>query len=242
MRAFARVKAGEYLADSAEVPAVLSYLAPVQFALQGGAPSPTSDAEVKALYVAGLNELPPEFRSFLTALVSEDANLETAVARYGLTAIAYVSSDDFDESAASGRSPSLTQCGPHRLPSAVTLDPFSQELIFGSSDEFQTEILRLFASAGLIILLVLAIVFLVRPSSVKDRRLFIAGVVLMIIGASDFHRARTCAAIPRCSSSIVGRCRSEASASHRGDVLYRGIPSLDGRESETPQNCRRHPF
>jgi len=174
---------GQYLADSSEVPAVLSYLAPVFFALEGGAPSPTSDAEVKALYLGGLDELPPEFRSFLTALVSEDADLETATAQYGLTAISYVSSDDFDEAA--GRAVIFADAVlATSTPDSVTLDPFSQDLIFGSSDDFEQEILRLFASAGLIILLVLATVFLVKPSSVKDRGLFIAGVVLMMIGAA----------------------------------------------------------
>ena len=173
---------GEYLAGSSEVPAVLSFLAPVQFALQEGAPFPTSDAEVKALYVGGLEGLPPEFKGFLSALVSEDADLDTATAQYGLTAISYVSSDDFDESAR--RAVLLADAvWAAPTPESITLDPFSQELIFGSSDDFQEEILRLFASAGLIILLVLAIVFLVRPSSVKDRRLFVAGVVLMLIGA-----------------------------------------------------------
>ena len=174
---------GEYLADAAEVPAVLSYLAPVFFALEGGAPFPTSDAEVKALYLGGLDELPPEFRSFLAALVSEDVDLDTATAQYGLTAISYASSDDFDESAA--RAIVIADAvWETPTPDSVTLDPFSQELIFGSSDDFEQEILRLFASAGLIILLVLATVFLVKPSSVKDRRLFTAGVVLMIIGAA----------------------------------------------------------
>lgn len=174
---------GQYLADSAEVPAVLSYLAPVEFALQGGAAFPTTDGEVKALYQSGLGELPAEFRSFLTALVSEDANLETAAAEYGLTAISYVSSDDFDESAR--RAVLLADAvWATPTPDSVTLDPFSQELIFGSSDDFEVEIQRLFASAGLIILLVLATVFLVRPSSVRDRGLFIGGVVLMAVGAA----------------------------------------------------------
>jgi len=174
---------GEYLAQSSEIPAILSYLAPVQFAIQEGAPFPTSDAEVKALYVGGLDGLPPEFGSFLTALVSEDVDFATATAQYGLTAISYVSSDDLDE--ASRRAVLLADAvWATPTSDSVTLDPFSQELIFGSSDDFQQEILRLFASAGLIILLVLAIVFLVRPSSVKDRGLFIAGVVLMLIGAA----------------------------------------------------------
>jgi predicted RND superfamily exporter protein len=174
---------GQYLADSSEVPALLSFLAPVQFALEEGAPFPTSDAEVKALYVAGLEQLPAEFRTFLTALVSQDADLKAATAEYGLTAISYVSSDDFDESA--GRAVAIADAvWATPAPESITLDPFSQELIFGSSDDFQEEILRLFASAALIILLVLAVVFLVRPDSVRDRGLFIAGVVLMAIGAS----------------------------------------------------------
>ncbi|MCH7670430.1 MAG: MMPL family transporter [Acidobacteria bacterium] len=175
--------AAQYLADSQEFSAVLSHLAPVQFALQAGAEYPTSDSEVKALYVGGFGELPVEFQAFMTALVSEDANFETATAEYGLTAISYVSSDDFDESArravAVADAVSIAQTS-----ESIAMDPFSQELIFGSSDDFQQEILRLFASAGLIILLVLASVFMVRTGSVRDRGLFVVGIVLMVIGAS----------------------------------------------------------
>ena len=59
-------------------------------------------------------------------------------------------------------------------PASVMLEPFSVELIFASGDDFQDEILRLFLAAGLIILLVLSIVFLVRPRTVRDRALFVA--------------------------------------------------------------------
>jgi len=64
--------AGSYLVDSNGSPAVLSYLAPVQFAIQGGAPVPTSDAEVKTLYTMGLDSVAPEVRSFLVALLSTE--------------------------------------------------------------------------------------------------------------------------------------------------------------------------
>ncbi len=176
-------ESAQYLVDTGDAPGVLSYLAPVYFALQEGAPPPTSDAEVKSLYLAGLEQVPPEFRSFLTALLSEDADFSSATAEFGLTAITYVTSDDFDERA--NRAVSMAEAvWAAETPASVTLDPFSQDLIFGSSDEFLEEIARLFVSAALIILLVLSTIFLVRPDSKRDRVMFYAGIALMVIGAS----------------------------------------------------------
>ncbi len=171
--------AGEFLVkDTPQSFAILSYLAPVQFAIQGGAPMPTSDAEVKALYTAGLEQIPPESRPFVTGLLSDDGDPNSATSELGLTAISYEGSDDFDELAnrakAVAESVALAE-----VPGTITLEPFSQELIFASGDDFQEEILRLFASAGLIILLVLATVFLVKPSYRKDRLLFVGGVAMM---------------------------------------------------------------
>jgi predicted RND superfamily exporter protein len=173
--------ASAILVDQPQSPAILSYMAPVRFALDAGAPMPTSDAEVKALYAAGLDGMPAEFRSFLTALVSDDGDLETATAELGLTAISYASSEDFDESATNA---TLVGEAVIAAPTTgtITNEPFSVELIFASGGDFQTEIARLFASAGLIILLVLAIVFLVKPQTVKDRTLFFIGVLLMLAG------------------------------------------------------------
>ena len=175
-------EAAALLVDTAQSPAILSHLAPVQFAIQAGAPIPTSDEEVKALYRAGLEQVPPEFRTFLTALLSDDADATTASAELGLTAVAYSASEDFDESAARALS-IATVVEATETPSSITFEPFSVELIFASGDDFQEEVLRLLAAAALIILLVLAIIFLVRPSTVRDRVLFAAGVVLMVIGA-----------------------------------------------------------
>ncbi len=173
----------DLLIDRAQSPAILTYMAPVQFALEGGAPTPTSDAEVKALYSAGLSMMPAEFRSFMTALVSDDADLDAGTAELGLSAVSYESSDNFDEAAlVAGSISDAILSAP--TPETISNDAFSLELIFAEGDDFQQEILRLFASAGLIILLVLAIIFLVKPATIKERAMYIAGIVLMLAGLS----------------------------------------------------------
>ncbi len=164
-----------------QTPAVLSHLAPVQFALAEGAPMPTSDDEVKALYLVGLEQSPPEFRGFLTALLSDDGDPTAPAAELGLTAVAYMATDDFDVLAE--RAQMVADAVDQTATSAaVQLDPFSVELIFASGDDFQEEVLRLLAAAALIILLVLAVIFLVRPKTNRDKGLFVAGIALMLIG------------------------------------------------------------
>ena len=174
-------EASALLVDGPNTPAVLSYLAPVQFAIQAGAPFPQTDEQVKQLYLAGLEQTPPEFQQFLTSLLSDDADLSTATAELGLSAIAYESSDDFDELA--DRALVIAEAvAAAPTPESITNEPFSVELIFASGEDFQEEVSRLLISAALIIVLVLAIIFLVKPSNVRDRALFIGGVVLMLIG------------------------------------------------------------
>ncbi|MEN8040836.1 MAG: MMPL family transporter [Actinomycetota bacterium] len=175
-------EASEFLIDSPQTSAVLSYLAPVQFAIQGGAPMPTSDAEVKALYSMGMQAVPAEFQSFMVALLASDANIDTATSPYGLTVIAYESdSESFDEAARRAQLVAdAVEATP--TPEAISQDAFSQELIFASGGDFEAEIARMFAAAGLIILLVLAIVFVVKSSAKRDRGLYLLGVVLMLAG------------------------------------------------------------
>ncbi|MGI9584869.1 MAG: efflux RND transporter permease subunit [Acidimicrobiia bacterium] len=173
----------ELLVESQGQPAVLSYMAPVQFALQGGAPMPTSDAEVKALYIAGYESLPQEFQKFVGALLSDDGDPTTATSELGLSAISYETSDDFDELALRAKAVSVAVVAAP-TPPTITNEPFSVELIFASGEDFQEEILRLFAAAAMIIILVLAIVFAVKPSSVRDRSMFYGGIVLMLLGAA----------------------------------------------------------
>ena len=175
--------ASDLLVDTSSSPAVLTYMAPVLFAIDAGAPVPTTDEEVKQLWVAGLDAVPAEFREFLTALVSDEADLTTGTAELGLTSITYASSDDFDELA--NRALIIaTAVEDAPTPDTITNDPFSQELIFASGDDFQTEVARLLISAALIIILVLAIIFLVKPSEVRDRLLFYAGLALLLAGVA----------------------------------------------------------
>ena len=173
----------DILVDTPQSPAVLTHLAPVQFALAAGAPAPNTDDDVKALYLAGLEETPAEFRSFLTALLSDDGDPSVPRAELGLSAIAYESSDDFDELAE--RAQQIADAvADTPVPAQVTLESFSVELIFASGEDFQEEVLRLLAAAALIIILVLTVIFLVRPRTVRDRGLFVAGVAFMGLGAA----------------------------------------------------------
>lgn len=175
--------AGEYLVDSQQAPAIVSYLAPVQSAIEAGAPFPTSDAEVKTLYSGGLSQMPPEFQSFMVALLSDDADPTSATAELGLNVITYATSDDLDESVtrSTGVADAVVATP---TPDTVILDPFNVELIFADNGGFESEIQRLLAAAALIIILVLAIVFLVRFRNSKDRILYFFGLALLVIGAS----------------------------------------------------------
>lgn len=176
-------EAGDILVDTENNPAILSFMAPALLAIDAGAPAPTTDAEVKELWVAGFESVPAEFREFLTALVSDDADLATGTAELGLTSITYESSDDFDELA--DRALLIAEAVESApTPDTITEEPFSQELIFASGDDFQTEVARLLISAALIIVLVLAIIFLVRPSQVRDRTMLVLGLVLLLAGVA----------------------------------------------------------
>lgn len=171
----------DVLVDRIQAPAIVSYMAPVMFAIQDGAPEPTDDAQVKALYTSGMEGAPPEFQGFLSALVSDEADVIGATAEYGLTAVSYASSDDQTEAGAISQSVAdAVAIAP--TPSSITNDAFSADLIFASSDDFEQEIQRLFVSAMLIILLVLGLVYLVKPRDVKGRLFFVFGLLLMISG------------------------------------------------------------
>jgi predicted RND superfamily exporter protein len=172
----------QYLVDQSQSPAILSFLAPVRFAIDAGAPAPTNDAEVKALYAAGMAQMPADFQSFMTALVSDEFDPDTVTAELGLNVITYEATDDFDELAARAQAiATAVEAAP--TPESITLESFNQELIFATSDDFQTEVARLLAAAALIILLVLATIFVVRPGNGRDRLFNGIGLALMAVGA-----------------------------------------------------------
>lgn len=181
-RSLRESEGSQYLVDQPQSPGVVSYLAPVQFALEAGAPVPRTDAEVKALYLAGLAQAPRETQSFFRALVSDNADFENATVEFGLSIITYRDVEDFDEGAARALAFHDVIVGTPTT-ATVTLEPFSFALITAASDDFQAEVARLLAAAAFIILLVLSIVFLVRSRNGVDRLLYLVGLGIMGMGS-----------------------------------------------------------
>jgi predicted RND superfamily exporter protein len=172
-----------YLIDPGTGP-VVHYLTPVEFALADGAPVPTTDAALKAIYGAALADpdAPPELIGLATGLLPESADVATASSPSGLMLVfstGATSTEEFDEFVAA-TGDAATEIAATAVPAGMTVEPFSFELLFSDNSEFEAEISRLFATAGFIILLVLTIVFLVRPRTKGDRWLAIGGFIAML--------------------------------------------------------------
>jgi predicted RND superfamily exporter protein len=169
----------EYITDSPEAPAIASYMAPVGSALLQGAPVPVSDAELKSLYTQSYEQIPPEQAGFVDLLLPTDADPASASADLGVLVVTYESSEDFDEAARRAQI-AADAVEAADLPAGVSADSFNQELIFANQDDFSAEILRLFVSAGFIIVTVLAAVYLLRPPRAIGRALTVIGFVLLV--------------------------------------------------------------
>lgn len=169
----------DYLVSSPDQPPVVSYLSPIDQAIAGGAPAPGTDEELKALYSTVLGQIPVEQQGFLDGLLPADADRANLVSPSGL--VISFSVGEFDDAdfvdAVVATADSLVALP---LPNGYTVEPFSTELIFAGTDEFQAEIGRLFASAGFIILLVLTTVFLVLPKKRKNKIIAGIGIAAML--------------------------------------------------------------
>ena len=156
---------------------VVSFMTPVQMAIARGTPSPTSVTEFRQAFEDGLAAMPPGPAEFVQAMVPTDADLNVPFADQGLIIIFNRGGEPgadyerFQEASAAA----ADQIRATPLPEGFSVEPFSFELLFSGNDEFQNEIGRLFGTAALIITLVLALVFLIRP----ERR---AGRVVMRVG------------------------------------------------------------
>ncbi|MGB7859752.1 MAG: MMPL family transporter, partial [Acidimicrobiia bacterium] len=167
-----------FLADSPENPAVVSYLAPVGFAIAQGAPPPTTDAEVKAVFSSSYEQTPAQQRGFVDLLLPNDADPMSANSDLGILIVSYQSSENFDIAAERAQLAADAVQGAD-IPGGISAEPFNLELIFSNQDDFTTEILRLFVSAGFIIITVLAAVYLLRPRNAVGRGLTIIGFILL---------------------------------------------------------------
>jgi predicted RND superfamily exporter protein len=181
-----QVRAGKlspHLIAEDQQPAVVSFLSPVEQAVAQGQQAPVSDDEVRQLYLGTLEQLPEEQAGFTSQLITGTGDAATPSADKGLmlifnTAGAALEIEDFVDLSAEA----ADEISAVSLPAGFSAEAFSFELLFADQDEFQAEIGRLFATAGLIILVVLAIVFMIVPRRTRNRILVTAGV-LGIAGA-----------------------------------------------------------
>ncbi len=155
---------GHALVDTDERPGVLSYLAPVlgaaqaqQLPLDG-----LDDATVDMIYDAALAEMPPEQAGFITGLVAEGSDGATAPS--GLI-LAFFRMDESDVAAMDAQMELEADIAAEleNIDTALEVHPFSFNLLFGEMDSFTQEIGRLFAFAGLIIVVILLFVYWLRP-------------------------------------------------------------------------------
>ena len=160
---------------------VVSFLDPVQAATAQGAPPPNSDAELHQLFHQGLAAMPPAVAGLVQGMIPTDADLQTPSARQGLMVILSRSPEQGDlERFREVSAQAADQILATPLPQGFTAEPFSFELLFSGNEEFQTEIARLFGTAGLIIALVLALVFLIRPARRSGLVVMRAGILVVV--------------------------------------------------------------
>lgn len=162
---------------------VLSFLSPVQGAIQQGAPVPATDAELRASFQRSVEQMPDEQAGFVAALLPTDADASAPTASQGLMIIFTTGPESADDIQAfvDLSAEAAAEISDTPLPPGYTAEPFSFELLFSDQDEFQTEIGRLFGTAFLIIALVLAMVFLVRPKLAGARVVFWFGLVSIVV-------------------------------------------------------------
>jgi uncharacterized protein len=192
--AIAGSDAATHLSEAPERPAVVHWLASVQQALaqRGVDAADLDDEAVEATFADVLAELPPEQAGFVTTLLPVDAVLAgDPRADSGLVVVFLQTEGMAPEDATDNElleamveiDQSLAAALEDAdLPAGFSADAFSFPLLFGDQDEFQTELARLFASAFLIILVLLGFVYWVKPGAgsriVPGTRRTVADVLL----------------------------------------------------------------
>ncbi len=161
---------------------IVSFIFPVRFGDNSGA-DPSTDAELGQLFLDGYASMPPPQAGFVDLMVPSDADLAQPWTDQGLIVIFNVGGEEGadlerfqEESAAAADEIRATT-----LPDGFVAEPFSFELLFSDTDEFQSEIGRLFGTAGMIIMLVLALVFLVLPRRGLGRITALVGITAAIV-------------------------------------------------------------
>ncbi len=131
-----------------------------------------SDAEVKDGFRQSLAQIPPDTAGLFTGLLGAGSDLEAAQADTGLmVAFLNVSGlNDPDNTILQAKEVAMADAVEAVDTRATDASAFSFALLFANADEFQSEIGRLFATAFLIIVLILLFVFWIHPKGRMTRR------------------------------------------------------------------------
>ncbi len=160
--------AASAISDTFERPGVVSYLAPVQQAVLAGAVADDS-AAVKDLYLQALQD--PQAAAqvgFVTALLDQDADPSTASASAALMLV-FIESPDTENSDEAFDAMIETDTAladavaAVDAPTGYEVRAFSFPLLFADQDDFTAEVGQLFGYAAVIILVILAFVYWLRP-------------------------------------------------------------------------------
>jgi predicted RND superfamily exporter protein len=134
-----------------------------------------TDEDVKHGFLQSLNEVPPEFAGLFAGLLGESSDLAVPEAETGLMVVFLNIADLVDTEEADV----FTQLQDIEVdmadgvtslqPEAAEGTPFSFALLFSDTDEFQSEIGRLFGTAFLIIVAILMFVYWIHPKGRMTR-------------------------------------------------------------------------
>ncbi|GIU91195.1 MAG: MFS transporter [Acidimicrobiia bacterium] len=159
--------AGDSLSTRADRPPIVTFLAPVEAAAAQGVPV-TDDAAVDGIFAQAVASGSPDV-SFVTGLLAEGSDPASARASAGLILV-FLEPPAADD-AAQGFDAQIAleediaeAVASVPTPDGVEVRPFSFTLLFSGTDDFDQEVGRLFALAALIILVILAFVFWLRPT------------------------------------------------------------------------------
>ena len=159
------------LADDPDRPAVLSWLFPAQLTLDGSTAS--SDDTVRTAYTTGVQTLPDEAAGLAAGLLPDreaTGEVDRALALVFLdpSSLPDDPTQRWEAMAAAQRS-MADHLATADLPAGMTAEPLSTHLLFAGTDDFDTELSRLFAGAVVLILLILGFVYWVKPRSGLSR-------------------------------------------------------------------------
>ncbi|HUG31353.1 MAG TPA: MMPL family transporter [Acidimicrobiia bacterium] len=161
---------GDVLIESEQQPAVVHYLTGVEQGMQaqGLTLEQMTDEMVKQFYEASLDPAngSPEQTSFLTRLISEDFDPADVSASGGMV-LAFVGSypgEDPEESFNNQIETEATLADDFdEIDSGLEIRPFSFGLLLTGVDDFTTEVGQLFATAFMVILVILGFVYWLSP-------------------------------------------------------------------------------